>query len=228
MKKSIIGICMTLVLSLSFVTTFGIAQTENMPELHQYLDISFDNATPDEISKILQQKTGESNPDESGSFQITDFGYSWDLHVDFNEDYRSANRIYLVRPGSGWGEGFEFEEKAQKDIAQFIDMEAQLTALYGEPDYRFFYTDVSKYNASYLTRFMFPSGTWDAAQMMEVCKGDKYLVASSIWGNVELRVWVDWINKKKFGYLTKLSMFFYDDVVFQTPTTIVEYPPELK
>lgn len=226
--KSITGICISLLLLLTGIIPSGIAEMENKGELHQYLEIPFESATPDAVSQILQKETGEGNPDQYGFYQITDFGYMWDLHVDFDEDQKSVNRVYLVRPESGWGESSEFEEKVQKDILQFIDMEAQLTVLYGEPDDRFFYTNVSKYNANYLTRFMFPSGKWDAVQMMDVCKGDRYLVASSVWGNVELRVWVDWVNKKKFGYLTKLNLFFFDEAVFQSPKTIVEYPPELK
>ncbi len=228
MKKAAMSIVTAFAFLLSCITPPGLAQTENAVILHQYSGIPFDSVTPDGVPRILREKGNNRLADEYGEYPITDFGYPLYMDVNYNENYVGAYRIVLSKEGDVWGLNPEFEGMVRRDVLQFVDMEAQLSRQYGEPDCRFFYTDVSKYDVSYLTRFMFPSGTWDATKMMGVCKSDRYLMASSVWGNVELRLWVDWVNKKKSGYLTKLNLFYYDEAVFQTPKTIVEYPPEHK
>lgn len=226
MKKNPIAmVCLMIALALTSFSTTGIAQEKNESEIHHYLDISFETTTPDEIPKILQEKTGSILTDEYGMYKITDFGYEFDMQVDFNENDVGVNRITLHRAGSGWRTETEFGGLVEHDILQFIDMEAQITTQYGEPDYRFFYTDGAKYNQSGFSKFMFVDGKWNAAQMMKVCENDKYLVAYSTWGNAVLRVWVDWKNKGEYGYLSQLDLHF-DNEVFSTQKSIAEYPPE--
>ncbi len=194
-------------------------------ELHLYLGIPFDAVTPAAVGQALLDSFGEVTPGEYGDYLVDDFGYAFRMTVSFHDDLKSAYRIFLGSAENGWGTDDEFPALIRRDILQFLDMEAQLTARWGGPDIRYFYTDTTRYGLNGFTRFMFPGGVWDAEQMMRVCEEDRYLVAFSQWGNATLRLWADWKNEKKFGYLTKLDLYFDNELPDTQPPDIVAYPP---
>lgn len=163
MKKSVIVIFMVFVLFFSCVPISGIAQTANTTDLsftgyaetqdeqgrYLYLDIPYDTITPEGVEQLLMKKYGEIQRNEyNDNYHITDFGYPFYFAVNFNENSVGANRILLGKEGDDWGTGDAFKALYEKDIMQFVDMEAQLVQRYGEPNFRFFFT-VAK-NCSYL------------------------------------------------------------------------------
>lgn len=223
-KHSSSVVCLVTILIVICSTCVVYVHAENGGVLYQYLDIPFDTATPELVDQIVLEKTGSLEKNEYGNYLISDFGYDFGMQVDFNEDYKSANRVFLGIIEDCWGRGDEFKALVERDIQEFIDIETQLIERYGEPDYQYFYTDGQVYDLPGLTKFMFTDGEWDTDQMMEICEKDKLLVAFSVWGNAELRLWVNWIRECKPGYLVKLDLYFEDQIYTSSPS-IVEYPP---
>ena len=227
MKKTAIKIlCLIWTLLVSSLPLATAAQAEVENRIHLYGGISFDSTTAEEVENALQKTVGIiSIDDELSMYRISDFGYNFDVHVDFLEKGAGIDRIALYKVGNYWGRDDQFRVLAEQDILQFLDMETQMIQRYGEPDFRFFYTDEEKYKQKIFSRFMFPTDTWDAVRMMEVCDNDKYLVAHTIWGNITLRVWVNWIDERTQGYLTKLDLSFKESNPWQSIPDIVMYPP---
>lgn len=185
-----------------------------------YRDISFDVTTADEIEKPLIEAFGQVTKDDHGMYLIEDFGYNFNMQVDFRGQ-SGVERLVLHRAGNGYGEGDAFRQLVQQDMDQFMDMENQLIHQYGEPDFRFFYT--REENANMWTRFMFSDSVWNRERLMEVYESNQYVVAHSIWNNVTLRVWSNGLDKRNRGYLSKLDVqFAFQSEWTQTPA-ITEY-----
>jgi hypothetical protein len=226
MKKH--PLSMFFLISLLIITCFSFsayAQTENGGAIHQYLDIPFDNITTEGVDQIVLGKTGAIEKNEFGYYLISDYGYDFKMQVDFNEELFSINRIFLSTIENGWGKDDEFRTLIERDVLQFMDMETQLIGQYGEPDWRGFMTVAENYSLKGSTIFMFSDSTWNTDQMMQVCNKDKYFIAYSTWGNVTLRLWVNWLEEYKRGYLTKLDLYFLRNLPQVTFPSIVEYPP---
>ena len=220
-------IALVLILCLPFP---GHAETQDTQEPHLYLDIPFTGITAAEVAQIIPERTGVafaiSNKVWSGKARwIEDFGYTWNLYIDFYDNYTDINRVFLSNAENGWGRGDEVKALIRRDTLQFIDLEAQLIRRYGEPDVRFFYTNAKNYNMKGFTMFMFPGGVWDAEQIMTVCETDRLIVAFSRWGNVTIRLWVDWLEECRPGYLTQLNLYFLDKLAEPRKHTIIDYPP---
>jgi hypothetical protein len=221
---------LTFLLIITCFSFSAYAQTESRGAIHRYLDIPFDNITTDEMLRVVMDDKGVSMDVQNNqlSFRasgIEDYGYKWNMYVDFNEDLTSINRISLSNAENGWGKDDEFRTLIERDILQFINVETQLIEKYGEPDVRFFYTDPSRYNLDGSTKFMFSSDQWSIEEMLDVCEDDKYLVAFSTWGNTKLCVWVDWMNEYTQGYLTRINLYFLSEANQNSSLSIVAYPP---
>ena len=68
------------------------------------------------------------------------FGFEWYLQIQFEANGIDINRMILSSAQSSRVAPTEFQERLYSDLLQFIDVEGQLTDLYGEPDYRFFFS----------------------------------------------------------------------------------------
>lgn len=185
-----------------------------------YRNIPFDLTASDEVEQILVEEFGQVTKGEYGMYSVEDFGYSFDMQVDFR-GRNGVDRLVLHRSGNGYAEGDAFHLLVQQDIDQFIDMENQLIQHYGQPDFRFFYTRME--NTNIWTRFMFSDSDWNAKRLMEVYESHKYLVAYSVWNNVTLRVWPNGLDKRARGYLSKLSLQFTDKSEWKETPVITEY-----
>ena len=119
----------------------------------------------------------------------------------------------------------EFDGRVQSDLLQFIDVEDQLTAMYGKPDCRFFLTN-NEQNKT--TRYMFQSGTWDMEQMLHIYEKELVVAHYSIWGNVVLRTWIDAKNEKVEGkYLTRIMLYYHPNMEITTnliAAPIIQFP----
>ena len=195
---------------------------------HYFLDIPAQELTPSIVEQALQDKYGEVIAGEYKDYLIEDLGYTFSMWVNYNDEAQvGAERIFMSKNESGWGLADEFEAIIIRDIEQFIVMEQELIAQYGEPTHRYFFIDTTKYNLSGFTPFMFPQSQWNAEQMLAVCKSEKLFVAFTHWDNVTIRLWVDWKNEKKFGFLSQLDWYYvYKDVTNGMQNAIVNYPPE--
>ena len=101
-------------------------------------------------------------------------------------------------------------------------MEKKLIQLYGEPDYRYFYTST----AGKWTRWMFSDEQWDLNRLRMVFDRERYIRATSIWGNVTLEVWANGVDQRTRGYLTKLKLEYNHQTVWQQSTPQVALYPE--
>ncbi len=237
MRKTTAAFCVALALFLTILATSGFAQTESADETPEtkdeqgrflYLDIPYDTITPEGVEQILMEKFGKIQRNETnGHFRITDFGYPFNFTVNIKPNAIGAGRIILGREGSDWATGDTFRAMFEKDILQFVDMEAQLYKRYGDPNFRFFFTNAGNYHMKGNTRFMFPGNVWDASQMTEVCDRDRYLESYSCWDNITLRLWINWYKEEKRGYSTRLTLEFFDELYpKESPAQIIDYPPD--
>ena len=72
-----------------------------------YQPIPFDITTPDEVEQILVEELGQAAKDEYGMYLIEDFGYSFDMYVDFRGQ-KGIDSVILTRSGNGYAEGDAF------------------------------------------------------------------------------------------------------------------------
>ena len=224
------ALCLWAMILFLCLSCTGHAEPADTNGLHRYQDIPFTDINAAEIAQIIPEITGDpfeisQNVWSGESRGIEDFGYTWNLYVDFYDNYTDINRVFLESAENGWGRGDAFRTLIRRDTLQFIDLEAQLIRRYGEPDLRFFYTDARNYNLKGFTEFMFPGGVWDAEQIMAVCETDRYIVAFSRWGNVTIQLWVNWLEECKPGYLTRLGLYFLDKLPEPGEHIIMDYPP---
>lgn len=224
MRKKDLVLCMGVVIMLIILSCTGYGLAENEDGLHLYQGIPFEGTTQEAVLQILLKKTGVpfevSNTVWSGNaYGIMDFGYKWNLQLDFNENYIGTDRILLSSAQSARVALTDFQERLRSDLLQFIDVEGQLTALYGEPDYRFFF--MKNINDKY----MFPSGAWDVEQMMGVCEAHLAFKSFSIWGNVVFQTWIDALD---FRYaekpLSRVMLYYYPEIM-PAPSPITQYLP---
>lgn len=198
---------------------------------HHYLDIPYDNATPEIISTILaEEKNVEFLLHPNGvltgeAIGVNEFGYAFKFTHDFNDQFLGTYRISLT---SAQPSSFSLEDCAERipgDLSQYIDMEAQLTALYGEPDRRFFTTSLM--NGLKYIRFMFPDGRWSLEHMQAVCDAHQQLKACTVWGNVMLEIRVDLTQPYTEGvFYSYIKLYYYpsvDDLSFVEKYDIQQY-----
>lgn len=207
--------CICLLLIFLFTLATGNAET-----LHLYHGIPFETASQKDLELALRDITDASATDSHGMLRVNDFGYPFDLQVDFYGNGTGFDRMVLHRPGNGYGEGEAFRLLAEKDFQQFIDLEQQMIDLYGEPDHRFFYTST----AGKWTRWMFSDGEWDVHRLRTVFDQEQYIRANSVWGNVTLEVWANGVERRSRGYLTKLKLQYASQPEWKSPPQVAFYP----
>ena len=218
MPKKFLASCVRIVLMtiILFCTGYGLAENED--GLHLYQEIPFQGTSPEAVLQILMEKTGlplEAFHEVFGgkSEAIMDFGYEWNLQVDFEENGTDVNRILLSRAQIARVESEEFQARLHSDLLEFIDLEKQLTALYGEPDFRFFYTETRK------DIYMFPNRTWKIEQMMGVFEENRVFRSFSNWGNVMLQTWIDALDVRYADKpLSRVMLSFYPESIPPPPT----------
>lgn len=226
--------CLCMLLALICAFSFCLtASAEDGGNLHHYLDIPYDSATPDMVANILaEQKGAEFLLHPSGVLSgsagdVNEFGYLFKFTHDFNENFLGTYRISLT---SAQPSSFSAEECAQRipgDLAQYLDMEAQLTALYGEPDLRLFTTGLM--NGKKYIRFMFPDGRWSLKDMQTVCDTHQLLKAYTVWGNVTLQISIDLTQPYTEGiFYSYIKLYYYptaDEDPSMKKVTVEEYRP---
>lgn len=218
-----------IVLLCSLITLIAAAETTN--DLHLYLDIPFHSATPQTVAAVLSQQrnvTMEMDPDvvlTSYASGLTEWNYLFNLRWDFNEDLHSTYRVNLT---SAQASSFSLDECAERipaDLTQYVDMEAQLTAQYGNPDHRYFTTSLM--NGKKYIRFMFPEDCWTHDNLQSVCDTHRLLKAYTIWDNVMLEIKVDLTEPYSPGICySTITLYYYpsvDDLSFVEKYTIEPY-----
>lgn len=234
MNKRTLAICLAAILLLSGFTNTAHVLAETKDDLHRYLDIPYFQTTDRQISDILLEKKGVSLELHSGISSglggrldgIKDFGYEFNLQLDVCDNRSDVDRIILSSAQTSRVATDEFYDRTQSDFMQFIDMDQQLTALYGEPDDRCFSTNHPDYFVGAKTRYMFESGEWTLPDMMGVCERGIVLHFYSVWGNVLLESWVDWKKPNSGGdYLTRIILYYYPRLIDTTKIPVAIYSP---
>jgi len=198
--------------------------TEREPYL--YLDIPFAELSFEELADLLLTKKQVileqpySTADASG---LADFGHTF----QFSAFYDSAGvieRIVLTPEGEAFAAGEAFSQLVNQQILQFVDLDQQLTDLYGEPDIRFFWAGEGKYQMTLHEAFMPANNEWSAEQLMKVFDNDRILRARSVWNNVILEFWPNGIKETPRGYLTKLTFTYENQTIDGPVQTLFPYP----
>jgi len=194
----------------------GYGPADSADAVHLYRNIPMQGTTPVEVSDILMESAGVgfvlSDASWSGyAYGMKDFGYTWNLQLDFNENYRGVERILLSSAQSARVTPEAFADRLSSDLLQFIDVENQLTALYGEPDARYFFI-VSRQDGK-THKYMFQNNLWELEAMMNVCQDSPWFWAYSIWNNAMLKAWVDCETPNVNGdYLSRIMLFYYPEI----------------
>lgn len=198
---------------------------------HDYLDIPYDTATPEIITTILAEKKNAAfqlHPDGvlSGKAEgVNEFGYEFTFTHDFNEHFLGTYRISLTSAQPSSFSQEEYAARIPADLAQYVDMETQLTDLYGEPDRRYFITSLM--NGKKYIRFMFPDGRWSPETMQAVCDAHQLLKAYTIWDNVVLEIKMDLTQPYTEGiFYSYITLYYYpsvDDLSFVEKYDIQQY-----
>lgn len=185
-KQRIVALC---ILSFLLINPFGMAyiQAEESHGIHRYLDIPFDTSTPETVRQVLLEQKGLSVSSEdlkTWVYGLNDFGFPLCAQFEFRGRGPGINQILLNSAQPARVEPDQFPLRFRSDLQQFMDMDCAITALYGQPDLRYFEGDGS-------ARYMFPGGEWDLQQMIALCEDQQSFYAYAIWNNVVLHVWID-------------------------------------
>lgn len=229
-RKMLPLFCLLTALLLGCAPFAAVAQTGQPQVFHTFAGVPFDTVTPDAFAQALLEQTGAVfEPDKAkltGTAEgIQAFGATLHLYAEFNGRNPGLRRILLDRAGSGRASGDAYRTLVQSDLALYVAMEQQITAAYGEPDYRFFRTVGGNYGQKPNTCFMFPTGVWDADALMEICEKDRFLYAWTVWGNVTLEARVDWLKEAPTGYLSRVVLTYTDALLSAPKGGIVEFSP---
>jgi hypothetical protein len=139
---------------------------------------------------------------------IQEFGYDFRIQIDFKGNYTTINRILLASAQTIRVSPDQFEARIQSDFEQFLDMEKQLSTLYGEPDRRFFYRE-HKSVGDKGGIYMFPNGMWELEALLKACSTDTCFKAYSIWNNVVLMAWVDGQEMIRDTYMSRVMLTYH-------------------
>ena len=172
-RMGIVFLTVSLLLSSLFFVGYGLA--ENDGSLHLYREIPFETPTQEAVLEALLEKADASfrvsNEIIDGRLEIFDFGYPWTLQTDFLGK-KGIDRMLLSSAQTARVEPEDWPARLRSDLLEFMDVEGQLTALYGEPDERFFFMNDGK------EKYMFADGTWEIEPMLSV--DQEYRVVRSL------------------------------------------------
>lgn len=159
-----------------------------------------------------------SNEIIDGKLEIFDFGYPWTLQTDFLGK-KGIDRMLLSSAQTARVEPEDWPARLRSDLLEFMDVEGQLTALYGEPDERFFFMNDGK------EKYMFADGTWEIEPMLSVYQEYRVFRSFSLWGNVVLQTWVDSLNARYADKpLSRVMLYFYPERM-PSAAPILPYQP---
>ena len=206
-RMGIVFLTVSLLLSSLFFVGYGLAESDG--SLHLYREIPFETPTQEAVLETLLEKTDASfqisNEMTDGKFRIFDFGYPWTLQTDFLGK-KGIDRLLLSSAQTARVEPEDWPTRLRSDLLEFIDVESQLTALYGEPDERFFFMNDWK------EKYMFEDGTWEIEPMLSVYQEYRVFRSFSLWGNVVLQTWVDSLNARYANKpLSRVMLYFYSE-----------------
>lgn len=212
-----------LMLALLLLSLLTIAVKASADEIHTYLNLSYTDTTAEEAAKILLDKRDVefevSQKVLSGKAQnVPEFGYLFDVQIDFRGKYRGINRILLHSAQPVRIPEKDFKQRALQDLQEFVDVERQLTEQFGKPDEQFFY--INKTGS-----YMFASGQWELEQFELLCLPGMIWKAYSVWENVVLHSWIDWSRPNVQGeYLSRVMLYYYPDKVDMLKKPTETYP----
>ena len=137
MKKRMGIVFLTVGLLLNGLLGVGCALAESDGSLHLYREIPFETPTQEAVLEVLLKKTDASfrvsNEIIDGKLEIFDFGYPWTLQTDFLGK-KGIDRMLFSSAQTARVEPEDWPSRLCSDLLEFMDVEGQLTALYGEPD----------------------------------------------------------------------------------------------
>ncbi len=219
-RMGIVFLTVSLLLSSLFFVGYGLA--ENDGSLHLYREIPFETPTQEAVLEALLEKADASfrvsNEIIDGRLEIFDFGYPWTLQTDFLGK-KGIDRMLLSSAQTARVEPEDWPARLRSDLLEFMDVEGQLTALYGEPDERFFFMNDGK------EKYMFADGTWEIEPMLSVCQEYRVFRSFSLWGNVVLQTWVDSLNARYADKpLSRVMLYFYPERM-PSAALILPYQP---
>ena len=202
-----------MLLSVLILLTAGSACAQNDDELYRYLDIPFEEATPELVAQTLLEQRGVSfekadNVLSGDAADVQEFGYRFRLQYDFRGNYTDTHRILLSSAQPVRVPQAEYAARIRSDLEQFLDMEGQLSALYGEPDCRWFCLERAS-TVHKGGRYMFANGLWELEALLDACGTDSYFKAYSVWHNVVLLLWADGQTDRGDGKWTSRVMLYY-------------------
>lgn len=209
---------------LLLTTALSCAETTN--DLHLYLDIPFSTFPVEELAQLLfEQKQAVliQNSSTAEAKGLQDFGSTFHFTAYYRSDDR-VNRITLRPEDADFADEDQFNTLVEQDIQQFVELDQQLTALYGEPDIRFFWAGKDRYPMTMSEAFMPANNKWSFEELMHVFENDRVFRARSVWNNVILELWPDGIRKHPRGYLTKLTLSYENQIVDGPVKTLFPYP----
>lgn len=186
------------------------ASAETVAAPFLYCDIPFENVAQSQIA-------------ENGTV-IDFYGYSMELLVDFIPNRSAISRILLSDAAEPFADEAGFRQMTFQDVEMFIDLDEELTKLYGEPDYRFFICG-EKGRLQRNERFMFEDGQWSAEGLMNVFhQEERTFRAWTVWNNVQLELWVRGFRRTESGFSNLLTVSYFPNAQ-EYDITLVDYLP---
>ena len=195
-------------------------------EPYLYLDIPFSAISFEELADHLLAKKQVvleqpySTADASG---LKEFGQTF-LFSAYYDPNGAINRIVLKPEGEAFASGKAFAELVKQQANQFVDLDAQLSALYGEPDIRYFWAGKDKHRMTLYEAYMPDENDWTVEQLISVFENDRVLRARSVWNNVILEFWPDGAKRTPRGYLTKLTLSYENRTIDGPIEILFRYP----
>ena len=215
------------------------AHGETAAPIHLYLGIPFDPGTVEMVTDILAKEknaTFEMNPNGGlcgDARNIEEYGYLFDIQVDFSDG--QPQRAYSFATGKEFTRyppaierirlnslqnaritPEEGKERIPADLQQYLDMAAQLTAQYGQPDIQYF--ESSRMEDKHYIHYQFPDNRWDLDALLQVIDNDRRLTAHSVWGNVALEARVDLGVTYEGVSVSQIILYFYPTAAEGTVT----------
>ena len=212
---------------------FGLYEAVAENDMHYFLDIPFEGTTVENISELLSEKDCQGfvkNPKVwSGTVESFEYlGYDSYIQFDFHGK-ENMSRVSVSPNTEVWGKDEAYRNLVQKNIQNFIDLDNQLTEMYGEPAVRWFTSGNDKYDfPDAKTAFYPPNGVWDEEHMMFVFENDAWCFrAYSQWGNVRMELWSNAGRVFPKGFSCTLHIRFFEEAD-TIGIKLIDYPAEMK
>ena len=194
-----------------------------------FLDIPFKGATVESINDLLVSKGCYGfvkNPKvwsgDVESFQY--LGYDCSIQFDFHGK-EDMSRVSIALNTEIWAQKDEFPALVEMYIQNFIDLDAKLSEMHGEPDVRWFKSGDGKYRFhDSRTAFGPMDGVWDEESMMQVFHNDDWCFrAYSVWGNVVMELGSNAGREYPNGFHCMLNVRYHEKTGDGKPK-LIEYP----